>query len=348
VAGKSFDYGTVCSSEQTLVAVRSLRERILSELKAAEAFLCTEEQGRALAKILLTDRLGVSPDCVGQSPQKIARMAGFEVPPSASILAVEIAGVGKQHPLSAEKLSPVLAVHFVDSFAAAIDACETILHLNGLGHTSVIYSRDDARILEYGRRMPAFRVLVNTPSPQGATGITTNVQPSMTLGCGAIAGNITSDNVGPQHLLNIKRIAYEVRSAELAFSAPAAAPVTRGDVVSAVERYLAARGVDAKAVPVESTAAQVVDRFINARRAPAAASPACACDAPAAEPVKPAAPPPPPPPPELPISGFVCENDVRQAIRESRKIYIGPKSIVTPSARDLGAQYDVLVMAKRQ
>ncbi|MDX1983956.1 MAG: aldehyde dehydrogenase family protein [Bryobacteraceae bacterium] len=353
VAGKSFDYGTVCSSEQTIVAVRSLREKILHELKAANAFLCTREQGEALARVLLTERLGVSPECVGQSPQKIARMAGFEAPANASILAVEIAGVGRQHPLSAEKLSPVLALHFVDSFGAAVDACETILHLNGLGHTCVIYSTDDARVLEYGRRMPAFRVLVNTPSPQGATGITTNVQPSMTLGCGAIAGNITSDNVGPQHLLNIKRIAYEVRSAEQAFSVPSAA-VDRGTVVSAVERYLAARGIDVgSAAQPPSVAAQVVDRFLGARRAPAvaAASPTCACDVPAAAvappPPAPVEAPKPAPVPEIPISDFVCENDVRQAIRESRKIFIGPKSIVTPSARDLGAQYDVLVVAKR-
>ena len=81
----------------------------------------------------------------------------------------------------------------------------------GLGHTCCIYSKDDARIRQYARRMPAFRVLVNTPAPQGSTGITTNVFPSMTLGCGAVAGNITSDNVGPQHLINIKRLAYAVR-----------------------------------------------------------------------------------------------------------------------------------------
>ncbi len=346
VSGKSFDFGTVCSSEQTIVAAKSLRDRVLNELKAAKAHLCTAEQGKALARILLTERLGVNPECVGQSPGKIARMAGFEVGPEVSILAVEIGGVGKDHPLSAEKLSPVLALHFVDDFAAALKACETILHLGGLGHTCVIYAADQARILEYGRRMPAFRVLVNTPAPQGATGITTNVQPSMTLGCGAIAGNITSDNVGPQHLFNIKRIAYQVRQAEEAFSIPAGSRgIDRQTVVSAVERYLAQRGVAVAAGPAHALAAQAVDRFLGTRgeSRPLAAESGCACDTPAPTPPAPPAVEPPP----VVIAEFVCENDIRQAIRESRKIFIGPKTIVTPSARDLGAQYDILVTAKR-
>ena len=105
-------------------------------------------------------------------------------------------------------------------FNAALDTCFALLKFGGLGHTAVIYSKNDARIREYGMRMPAMRVLVNTPAPQGSTGITTNVFPSMTLGCGAVAGNITSDNVGPQHLINIKRLAYVVRKPEEAFEMP--------------------------------------------------------------------------------------------------------------------------------
>jgi len=375
IDGKSFDYGTVCSSEQTIVAPVSLRNSILAELKARKAYLCTAEQASALARILLDSKLIVTAECVGQSPQKIAQMAGFEVPADTTILVAEIAGVGKQHPLSAEKLSPVLAVYFVPDFAAAMNACEGILRFGGLGHTCVIYSKDDARILEYGRRMPAFRVLVNTPSPQGSTGITTNVMPSMTLGCGAMAGNITSDNVGPQHLLNIKRIAYAVRKPEEAFPMPppSAKPEVRSAVignvdkqviVSAVERFLSGKGISvaspsnpAPAKPdARSIATQVVDRFLGVRPQPAAQPIAstCGCALPAApkaaEPV--AAPPPPPPPPKAPepavtITDFVCENDVRAAMRQSSKIYIGPKTIVTPSARDLAGQHDILVMAKR-
>ncbi len=217
VDGKSFDFGTVCSSEQAIVAEQGLRERIVAALKTRHAFICDQRQTEALAKLLVTPSFGINPDCVGQPPGKIAKMAGFDVPADTSILVVEIQGVGKQHPLSAEKLSPVLSLYFVADFAAALDGCEAILRFGGLGHTCVIHAKDDARIREFAMRMPAFRVLANTSSPQGSTGITTNVFPAMTLGCGAVAGNITSDNIGPLNLINIKRLAYVARKAEEAF-----------------------------------------------------------------------------------------------------------------------------------
>lgn len=382
VEGKSFDYGTVCSSEQTVVAPLSIREQILGELRKHKAFFVNADQAKALTRVLLNEKLIVTAECVGQSPQVIGKIAGFDVPADAPIIVAEIHGVGKQHPLSAEKLSPVLAVYFVNDFAAAVDACEGILKFGGLGHTCVIHSTDENRIYEYGRRMPAFRVLVNTPSPQGSTGITTNVLPSMTLGCGAMAGNITSDNVGPMHLLNIKRIAYAVRTPAEAFpdsnnSAPAT--VTHTAVVSAVERFLASRGVKTtppppppaapRPAPVDShsVAASVVDRFLVTRNAAQLKAPStCGCAAKPAEPCgatcncpvkaaeQAAAPPPPPPPPPpkpaeppVQITDFVCESDVRDAMRQSKKIFIGPKTIVTPAARELANQHDILVQARR-
>src|SRR6202142_4309858 len=172
-------------------------------------------------------------------------MAGFAVPPETSILVVELEGVGKQHPLSMEKLSPVLALYWVKDFASGMNICESLLRFGGLGHTCAIYSTDEARIREYAQRMPANRVLVNTPTPQGSTGITTNVFPSMTLGCGAAAGNITSDNVGPQHLYNIKRLAYAVRTPAEAFEVPvptAAAKIAPHIATDIVDRFLARRG----------------------------------------------------------------------------------------------------------
>src|SRR5579871_4275144 len=220
VAGKSFDYGTVCSSEQAIVAEAPLRDRILSLLKAQKAYVANDAQRDALGKLLITSNWTVNPQCVGQAPTKIAKMAGFDVPPDTSIICAEVAGVGKQHPLSAEKLSPVLSLYFVSDFQAAMDTCFALLKFGGAGHTAAIYSKNDARTREYAMRMPAYRILVNTPSPQGSTGITTNVFPSMTLGCGAPAGNSTSDNVGPLHLINIKRLAYVVRKPEEAFEMP--------------------------------------------------------------------------------------------------------------------------------
>jgi acetaldehyde dehydrogenase (acetylating) len=299
VTGKSFDYGTVCSSEQAIVAESSMRDRIISLLKAQKAYICNEAQKDALGKLLMMPNWTVNPQCVGQAPTKIAKMAGFEVPPDTSIICAEIGGVGKQHPLSAEKLSPVLSLLFVPDFNAAMDTCFALLKFGGAGHTAAIYAKDDARIREYAMRMPANRVLVNTPAPQGSTGITTNVFPSMTLGCGAVAGNITSDNVGPQHLINIKRLAYVVRKPEEAFEMPLdynaapsgprpgpVGPIDRGTVIAAVERYLASRGipVTASAAPssgpscgceskpapvaqsvVSNVAAEVVDRFLARR-----------------------------------------------------------------------------------
>jgi acetaldehyde dehydrogenase (acetylating) len=189
-------------------------------------------------------------------------MAGFEVPGDTSILCAELAGVGKQHPLSAEKLSPVLSLYFVNDYPAALDTCFALLKFGGAGHTAVIYSNNDTRTREYAMRMPAHRVLVNTPSPQGSTGITTNVFPSMTLGCGAVAGNITSDNIGPLHLINIKRLAYVVRTPEEAFGAAAESkPAVRAEIAAAVDRYLAARGhagAAASATPLPAVSRAVV------------------------------------------------------------------------------------------
>lgn len=405
VAGKSFDYGTVCSSEQSLVAVSGLRDQILSELKANKAFICTREQAAALTKTLFTSGTTVNPKCVGQSPQHIASLSGFTIPEDATILCAEIEGYGKQYPLSAEKLSPVLALIFVRDFEAAMDACEGILRFGGLGHTCAIFAKDDGRVRRYGMRMPAFRVLVNTGSPQGSTGITTGVQPGMTLGCGAMAGNSTSDNIGPQHLINIKRIAYSFRNPEDVLQVPSipkrrtkpVAPggdgrIDRQTVMAAVEKYLAERGIALgggsgvptapapapSPAPAPAPAARpspgavaqlVVDRFLTARRmnAPAAApAPAgCGCSgrsasscsvappaapkAPeAAIPAPPAVPAPPPAPPTpVKVEDFVCENDVRVAMQESRKIFIGPKTIVTPAARELAGRDDILVVAQR-
>jgi len=303
VTGKSFDYGTVCSSEQAIVAEAPLRDQIISQLKTRKAYICNDSQKDALGKLLIMPNWTVNPQCVGQAPTKIAKMAGFEVPPDTSIICCEVGGVGKQHPLSAEKLSPVLSLYFVPDFNTAMDTCFALLKFGGAGHTAVIYSKNDARTREYAMRMPAMRILVNTPAPQGSTGITTNVFPSMTLGCGAVAGNITSDNVGPQHLINIKRLAYVVRKPEEAFempldinaapvSAPTPAqvgPIDRGAVVAAVERYLASRGIAVAATadgpscacsspapalkPVTSSvvsnvATEVVERFLAQRRPP--------------------------------------------------------------------------------
>ena len=365
VEGKSFDFGTVCSSEQTLVVNRRHRDKVWAALKENGALLCNDDQASALASRLFTEDFRIQADCVGQSPQELGRLAGFDVPDGTRILALEIAGIGREHPLSAEKLSPVLSVHFVDSFDEAVDACVAVLNFGGRGHTCVIYSQDDAHILEYGRRAPAFRVLVNTPAPQGSTGITTGVFPSMTLGCGAIAGNSTGDNIGPTHLLHVKRIARHIRSPEEAFvsaeakgyfaavksgrdfSTGASEPSQKGQspgVSQRVDQYLAQRGLGTPTPALQpageghTAVASVVDRFLESRSAAAPPEPA-ATAAPAGED------PAPPAPVIRPVS-FVCEGDMRKAIHGGAKIYIAKHTIITPAARDLDTKGDILVQTE--
>ena len=367
VEGKSFDYGTVCSSEQSLVAEASRRDEVLAALKANGAYLCNDQEAAALEKLLITKDFRINPDCVGQSPEKIAGMAGIQLPAGTRILVVDLKGIGKEYPLSAEKLSPVLSVYFVQNFEQGIQACVDILNFGGKGHTCAIYSKNDERIKEFGLRVPAFRVLVNTPTPQGSTGITTNVFPSMTLGCGAIAGNVTSDNVGPMHLINIKRIAYHVRDAQSAFqspeakaffagqpiaaAAPAAAMGGKPQIAAAVTRYLASRGLSAPSAAsptatstvITSPVASVVDRFLAQRKAASAGSAPAAVPKSAATPTAPPNPSPEPPAPKVEVVPFVCEQDVRRAMTEQKKIYINKATIVTPAARDLNQDGDVLV-----
>jgi acyl-CoA reductase-like NAD-dependent aldehyde dehydrogenase len=360
VAGKSFDYGTVCSTEQAIVAEEPLRDRILALLKSHHCYIANDAQKEALGKLLILPNWTVNPQCVGQAPSKIARMAGFEVPPETLVICAEIAGVGKQFPLSAEKLAPVLSLHFVKDFQAAMETCYALLKFGGLGHTSVIHARDDARIRQYGLRMPAMRVLVNTSSPHGSTGITTNVFPAMTLGCGAAAGNATSDNIGPLNLINIKRLAYVVRKPEEAFpgaavqteavsraaAASGSGPVDRGTVVAAVERYLEARGALSRGgARPHSTAADVVDRFLSRRTGGVQSTFACVTNSDGGSSCA-AVPEAPQPPLSTQAVDFVCEADVRAAIRENRKIYIKAQTIVTPSARDLAEPSDILVFAQ--
>ncbi|MDA1312675.1 MAG: aldehyde dehydrogenase family protein [Acidobacteria bacterium] len=370
IDGKSFDYGTVCSSEQCVVTEEKNRDAVFAALGKHGAYLCNAEQTDALARLLITKDFRVNAECVGQSPQRIAKMAGFSVSDDVRALVVELKGVGREHPLSAEKLSPVLSVYFARDFAEALKVSAAIVNFGGRGHTCVIYSKNEQRIREFGLTMPAFRVLVNTPSPQGSTGITTNVLPSMTLGCGAIAGNITGDNVGPMHLINIKRVAYKVRDVEAAFESEEAraffAAPRRGagsigagsawavsgggtrepKVAAAVDQYLRQRGIDghgsnsgARAALVARPAAVVVDRFLNGRHGttPSQVSPRTS-------PVMQSKPEPKPPAPDVETVPFVSEDDVRRAKVLEKKIYINGKTIVTPAARDL--DYDRQVMIR--
>ncbi|HEY7838511.1 MAG TPA: aldehyde dehydrogenase family protein [Terriglobales bacterium] len=345
VFGKSFDWGTICSSEQALVAERELRTPILDQLRAQQAYLMNAQETERLSRLLIQgEHFTVNPKCVGQSPQTLAALAGFgdRVPAAARILAAELDGMGRQFPLSAEKLSPVLALFFMPDRDAALRRCSDLLHFGGLGHTCVIHAQDDAVIREYGRLMPAFRVVVNSPAPLGSIGATTNLFPAMTLGCGARGGNITSDNIGPQHLMNIKRIAWElagerpeVTAAEaVPFASPASATATPACACQHAAQKAAPPALAALGSETTETIEQMVERVLAARGIRPRLS-----TAPAPSPAPEFLPPPLPPKPAP--AAFLCEADVRDALAQGRKITIGPRTILTPSARDLGRERDV-------
>ncbi|MDZ7270273.1 MAG: acetaldehyde dehydrogenase (acetylating) [candidate division KSB1 bacterium] len=211
VASKTFDNGTVCASEQAIIADLPVRDQVIAELRAHRAYFLSPEECQKVAATLVTPELTVRPDCVGRPAHIIAQKAGVVVPQDTSILVAPLEGVGRDYPLSIEKLSPVIAFYVADGWEAGCERCIEILNFGGLGHTLVIHSRDQEVIMQFALKKPAFRILVNTPGTHGAVGITTDLDPSMMLGCGTYGGNITTDNVTPMHLLNIKRVAYETK-----------------------------------------------------------------------------------------------------------------------------------------
>src|SRR5262249_61763378 len=223
IAGKTFDYGTLCSSEQSIVCDEAIREAVGAEVRANGGYFLSDAEAAAVARVVVTPQRLANPEIVGKPAPYIAEKAGVRVPPETRALVAPLAGVGRDFPLSIEKLSPVLAFYVVKDWREGSERCLQLLRFGGTGHTMGVHSRDDAVIREIALREPVYRVIANTQTSMGATGYTTGLAPSMSLGCGAFAGNITSDNITPLHLINIKRLAYErPPGAAAETSAPAA------------------------------------------------------------------------------------------------------------------------------
>jgi acetaldehyde dehydrogenase (acetylating) len=470
-AGKTFDYGTICSSEQAIVTEEAIREQVLEECRKQDAyFLSAEEIARLGALVFLGGAHVPNTQVVGRPATTIAEMAGIKVPPSTRVLIAQLDGIGRDVPLSAEKLSPILAFYSAPNLSAAIEICVRLLHHGGAGHTASIHSQSEAAVKQYGLAVPAFRIAVNTSSVHGSIGYSTNLFPAMTLGCGSPGGNITSDNIGPQHLMNVKRVAWESRRIEhrtipadqrlIAMPLPAqksaavgaalraarvspseitppastsessqsfagapssASSAKGGDFADAARTSSGFSGRDASGVgssvrgapsfapsakggdfdsdlghgtafhpeaialkatlspivaaaaalapvPDRQTIARIVEQVFTARGIPRrggstvapldvrqGTAPAVAkSDAekvipealfPKPAPIPSAPPPTPHPlPPPVEVAEFLSENDVRMALTRNRKLYIGPKTILTPSARDLGNEHDIFVM----
>ncbi|MCA1592312.1 MAG: aldehyde dehydrogenase family protein [Acidobacteria bacterium] len=211
LTGKTFDNGTICASEQAVVADAPVAKQVRQEFEAQGGHFLNASEADQLAKVVSTPQRTLNPGIVGRSVEVIAKMAGLSVPPGTRCLMAEVGGVGREHPLSMEKLSPILAFYVEDGMERAAARCFEILSYGGMGHTAGIHTRSREMARAYGTEMPASRVVVNTPTTHGAIGFSTALPPSMTLGCGSWGGNVTSDNISPWHLMDIKRVAFETR-----------------------------------------------------------------------------------------------------------------------------------------
>jgi acetaldehyde dehydrogenase (acetylating) len=348
LTGKTFDNGTLCSSEQSIVCDAPVRDAALEELRRQGAHICSASEKIQLEKVIQTPRRTLNTKIVGQAAEKIAGMAGFNVPAGTRALVAHADGVGLDYPISMEKLSPVLGFYTVRDWQEGCARCIEILTFGGLGHTLSLHCGDDRIVREFGLRKPAFRICVNTPAALGAVGYTTNLFPAMTLGCGAQGNNITSDNISPLHLINLKRVAYGVR--DVAPPPPVGAGFQpeqkqkaartwekRSVIENVVDQWLGRKSVPVvhdlvpvaevkpmatrKASPQQPPLASYRDLQPETRKAEAPAA--------SAQPVP-----------------FVCEDDVRTAILNHTPILIGRKTIITPSARDLGEGNQVFVISE--
>jgi acetaldehyde dehydrogenase (acetylating) len=333
ITGKTFDNGLLCSTENSAVVDEPIAEEVKREFQAQGAYFLNAAETDAVAKVLITPQRLPNPALVGRSAVYIAGKCGITVPAETRILVAPLAGVGRDFPLSIEKLCPVLSYYVVKDWREACERCKQVLRYGGMGHTMSIHSQNDQIILEFGLHKPAFRIIVNSPTTHGSVGLSTGLDPAMTLGCGGFGGNITSDNISPRHLLNIKRIAYELTPTVSRWDRAAGVSPARGSTgtTASPANAPASAGISA------ATLSRRIDDFLGSRGFKPEAEPggfsgsvrsggSGQSDGSGGAETKKA---------EAPLD-FVCEEDVRLAILAGRKLVVSERAIVTPSARDLG------------
>jgi len=210
---KTFDNGTICASEQAIIVEKKNMKETLEALKKYNAYLVPKEELSKLENIVYDKkRKNMSGAIVGKSAKYIAKLAGLNAPKNVSLLVAKQEGIGEEFPLSSEILAPVIALYEAKNYSHALQICSRINLYGGKGHTASIFSNNEERITEYSIRMNASRIIVNTPSSQGAVGgLCNNLAPSLTLGCGSGGRTSTTDNISAKHLLNIQRIARPVQ-----------------------------------------------------------------------------------------------------------------------------------------
>ncbi|HEY6231794.1 MAG TPA: aldehyde dehydrogenase family protein [Pyrinomonadaceae bacterium] len=381
LTGKTFDNGTICASEQAVVCDAPIEKAVREQFKAQGAHFLSAAEAEQLGKLVATPQRSLNPAIVGKSVEVIAKLAGLNVPAGTRCLMADVAGVGREFPLSMEKLSPILAFYVVDGLSRGAERSYEILRYGGMGHTAGVHTRSREAAVRFGAEMPASRITVNTPTTHGAIGFSTALPPSMTLGCGSWGGNVTSDNVSPLHLLDIKRVAFEVRPVKskrpAAGATVTAAPAPAADYAPAIAAPAARQpqpvvSAGGGKINREEIAA-IVDKFLAGRQPEPSTSAPRETPAPRSS----------EPEPEAgsmytgssatpraesnqPSNGgrssgapassthasskngaatvdFVSEDDVRRALQKGEKIYVNAKTIITPAARDMGEPAEIFV-----
>src|SRR3954451_12055714 len=317
LTGTCFDNGTICASEQAVVVDAPVEKAVREQFRAQGGHFLSAAEADQLAKVVATPQRSLNPAIVGKSVEFITKLAGLVVPSGTRCLVADVGGVGREHPLSMEKLSPILAFYVEEGIERGAARCFEILSYGGMGHTAGVHTRSREAAVAYGREMPASRVIVNSPTTHGAIGFSTALPPSMTLGCGSWGGNVTSDNVSPLHLMDIKRVAFETRPVKSA--RPAVSSVSTQTVAAPAKEPVVAGGkIDRQEI------AAIVDRFLAGKRVESSPLPSPAIETEAGSMYTAPAPPPPPAPREnkpAPPSNngakavdFVSEDDVRRAL----------------------------------
>jgi acetaldehyde dehydrogenase (acetylating) len=212
VSSKSFDNSVICATEQAVVADRPIAAGLRAEMERLGAFFVDPAQADALARTLFFANGAINPRSVGQTPQSLARMAGIVIPEGARILVAPLEKVGPEEPLSREKLTTVLGWYEADGWQAGCDRSIDLIRFGGRGHSLAIHAADEEVIMAFGLKKPVFRLLVNTMGTLGSVGVTTGLMPALTLGSGGIGGAISGDNITTTHLLNIKRVARQIKT----------------------------------------------------------------------------------------------------------------------------------------
>src|SRR6266540_2592606 len=354
LTGKTFDYGTICASEQAVVCDAPIEKAVREQFKAQGGHFLSAAEADQLGKIVVTPQRSLNPAIVGKSVEVIAKMAGLSVPQGTRCLLADVGGVGRDFPLSIEKLSPILAFYVVDGLSRGAERCQEVLRYGGMGHTAGVHTRSREAAVRFGSEMPASRITVNTPTTHGAIGFSTALPPSMTLGCGSWGGNVTSDNVSPLHLMDSKRVAFETRPVKSKrpavtthpVSLPTQAPSTpavprdqpvgaggkinREEIAAIVDRFLAGRRPEESQTALSPAAEpEAGSMYISTGQAPASerAANGGSAERSRSSPVA----------KDQSMNGhkavdFVSEDDVRRAIQKGEKIYINGRTIITPAA----------------